>query len=126
MIQAQCYIGALIKKHFPNFMWSSLMLNKLSVSMKHQDLGNTGSSVAIIITPPDFPKDQGLLVYAGDTEEESVVIAGPNEMAEFNGLLAHETTWYQPDQVCYSIIAFTHKTWQRAKQEHAGLLQNLG
>ena len=51
MVHLQLRVNAIIKHHFPEFTWTTLMLNDSVKCQAHRDKGNVGMSVAIVVVP---------------------------------------------------------------------------
>jgi hypothetical protein len=131
MVHLQLRINAMISKYFPDFEWTTLMLNDTTRSDPHVDQGNVGMSVAIIVMPPTgvatagrsgaASSPQGMLMYVDDEPE---VVARPGQIALFSGHRMHMSSDY--DGKRYSIIAFHHKTFKHAPESVRQKLTSLG
>ena len=134
MVHLQLRINAMITKYFPDFEWTTLMLNDTTRSDPHVDQGNVGMSVVIIVMPPtgvatagrsgmqgDGTVSQGMLMYVDDEPE---VVARPGQIAMFSGHRMHMSTDYVGKR--YSIIAFHHKTFKHAPESAQQKLTSLG
>ena len=52
MVHLQLRVNAIIKHYFPQFAWTTLMLNDGAKCQAHRDKGNVGMSVALVVAPP--------------------------------------------------------------------------
>ena len=52
MVHLQLRVNAIIKRYFPEFTWTTLMLNDGAKCQAHRDKGNVGMSVALVVAPP--------------------------------------------------------------------------
>ena len=92
----------IINEKFPDFRWSSIQINKDTISEPHKDKNNIGLSVALVLAGKKFdytasgaasgsgdiaPGNPGALFYS-DTKE---IIAKVNEMNIFDGIREHLT-----------------------------------
>ena len=52
VVRLQLHVNEIIKRHFPEFTWTTLMLNDGAKCQAHRDKGNMGMSVALVVAPP--------------------------------------------------------------------------
>ena len=141
MVHLQLRINAIITKHFPEFMWTTLMLNDGVKCQAHRDKGNVGMSVALVVMPPSPTPDapagvatagqpgqtaegEGVLVYVDEEDDVIEVVAGPGQIAMFSGHRLHRNTDYGCKR--FSIIAFHHKSFKYATETAKHTLTSLG
>ena len=121
-VHLQLVVNELIARCFPGFVWTSLMVNHNTNAAPHKDKGNVGNSVAIIIMPEAVKEGEGLLVYTDG--DEYLVVGRPGQAVLFTGHREHANTPY--DGVRYSIVAFRHKSFDRAAGAARQELESLG
>ena len=132
MVHLQLRINAIIAQHFPEFTWTTLMLNDSVKCQAHRDKGNVGMSVAIVVAPVAAGPQSvgagattdGWLVYVDEEDNVTEVVAKPGQIAMFSGHRTHRNTDY--DFKRYSIIAFHHRSFKYAPEDAQQQLVSLG
>ena len=104
-----------MKQHYPEFKWSSMQVNKNTISEKHRDEHNVGMSVALL---------------AGDFFGGGLVIEGhpglfdAGVLSKFDGMQEH---WSLPFKgTRFSIIFFNHRTVDKIPLSARPVLEELG
>ena len=141
MVHLQLRVNEIIKQHFPEFTWTTLMLNDGAKCQAHRDKGNVGMSVALVVAlvvaPVGAPSSSrasepreggatanGWLVYVDEEDNVTEVVAKPGQIAMFSGHRTHRNTDYVFKR--YSIIAFHHRSFKSAPEEARQQLVSLG
>ena len=119
----QAVANGIVAKAFPGFTWSSMQVNKNTISEPHCDTNNIGMSCAMVLF--DGPGDDvfGGKLYYSDTSE---AIAGGNQLNLFDGSKSHYSLAYTGKGDRWSIIFFTHKTFAKALPEYKETLMSMG
>ena len=100
------------------FKWSSIQINKNTVSALHRDSGNLGLSAIAL-----FGNFQaGELIIHGDTK---TTFDDRNTLLIFDGHVPHESRPYTGGDR-YSIVVFYHSAVARLARQKRRFLENVG
>ena len=132
MVHLQLQVNEIIKRHFPVFTWTTLMLNDSVKRQAHRDKGNVGMSVAIVVVPVAAghlavgagTTTDGLLVYVDKDDNVTEVVAKPGQIAMFSGHSVHRNTDYSGKR--YSSVAFHHRSFKHVPEDALQQLVSLG
>ena len=123
--QITTLLNACLRKHIPDFTFTSIALNKNTVSEEHKDSANLLGTTSVILGLGDYSEGHLRTFGAnGGNHWDTWDIRG--YLLRFNGRLPHASTHFQGER--FSVVWHTHKSWISAqhKPEAVSDLLQLG